>query len=150
MSGYGHHEQRPPLQQPYPQSYQRSPPQSSPYDHQNDYSYEHSGGYERGAYDRGGYDSSPSSGYAYPGPAGQGSGIYNASSNSLGPAGSSAAASGAATPTRSHHSYQSYSSDPFGDPHSVYSQRMDPSLGNLQFNPNDIDDDGDDQLGIVC
>ncbi|KAK5626709.1 hypothetical protein RRF57_002424 [Xylaria bambusicola] len=38
----------------------------------------------------------------------------------------------------------SFHSDPFRDPQLAYGQRMDPRLG--QFNPNDIDDDGDDGL----
>ncbi|KAI2627135.1 glycoside hydrolase superfamily [Xylaria nigripes] len=45
------------------------------------------------------------------------------------------------TPPRSLNSFHS---DPFGDPQISYGQRMDPRLG--QFNPNDIDDDGDDGL----
>ncbi|KAI5860949.1 glycoside hydrolase family 17 protein [Durotheca rogersii] len=45
------------------------------------------------------------------------------------------------TPTRSMHSHIS---DPFGDPQLAYGQRMGLGLG--QFNPNDIDDDGDDGL----
>ncbi|RYP49293.1 hypothetical protein DL768_004976 [Monosporascus sp. mg162] len=131
MSGY--HQQQPPPQNPYPQSYERPPPQSSsPYDQYNEQGYD-TGGYYRGAYDQRGYDQTPSSGHAYAGS----HGVYDTSSPSL-------AAPGTATPARSHHSYQSYSSDPFGDPHAVYSQRLDPSLG--QFNPNDIDDDGDDGL----
>lgn len=146
MSDYDHQQQRPPLHQPYPQSYQRDQPQPSPYDQPNDYSYDYSGtGYDRGAYDRSnGYDPSPPPGYGYA----AGQSAYDASSHSshsLGPV-SAAGASGTATPTRSHHSYQSYASDPFGDPHSVYTQRMDPSLGNLHINPNEIDDDGDDGL----
>ncbi|KAI0111145.1 glycoside hydrolase superfamily [Nemania sp. FL0031] len=45
------------------------------------------------------------------------------------------------TPTRSLNSFHS---DPFRDPQLAYGQRMDPRIG--QFNPNDIDDDGDDGL----
>ncbi|KAK7746561.1 hypothetical protein SLS62_009358 [Diatrype stigma] len=147
MNGYDQHQQ-PPLQQPYPQSYQRAQPQSSPYEQSTDPSDDYSGGgYDLGGYDRsGGYDASPSPGYGSGYASGHGA--YDASSHSshsLGPM-SAAGASGTATPTRSHHSYQSYASDPFGDPHSVYSQRMDPSLGNLHINPNEIDDDGDDGL----
>ncbi|KAI1091417.1 glycoside hydrolase family 17 protein [Rostrohypoxylon terebratum] len=66
------------------------------------------------------------------------------SSPSLAPAGAAAVTldpSGRGTPTRSVHSH---SSDPFRDPQMAYGQRMDPHLG--QFNPNDIDDDGDDGL----
>lgn len=49
--------------------------------------------------------------------------------------------SGQGTPTRSLHSH---ASDPFRDPQVAFGQRMDPNFG--QFNPNDIDDDGDDGL----
>ncbi|KAI0203329.1 glycoside hydrolase superfamily [Astrocystis sublimbata] len=61
------------------------------------------------------------------------------SSPSLAP--SLAPVTSGSTPTRSLNSFQS---DPFRDPHLAYGQRMDPRLG--QFNPNDIDDDGDDGL----
>ncbi|KAI0975656.1 glycoside hydrolase superfamily [Xylaria arbuscula] len=65
----------------------------------------------------------------YYGPVGHGS-----SSNLAPPA-------AASTPTRSLNSFHS---DPFRDPQMAYGQRMDPRLG--QFNPNDIDDDGDEGL----
>ncbi|KAI1298100.1 glycoside hydrolase superfamily [Xylaria venustula] len=65
----------------------------------------------------------------YYGPVGHGS-----SSNLAPPAAGS-------TPTRSLNSFHS---DPFRDPQMAYGQRMDPRLG--QFNPNDIDDDGDEGL----
>ncbi|KAI2463896.1 glycoside hydrolase family 17 protein [Annulohypoxylon bovei var. microspora] len=113
--------------QQYQQSYQDAPPQHHTYDD------------PRGAYgnDRG-YDMSPGYGPNSHGPPAQG---YN-SSPSLAPMGAAALThSGRGTPTRSVHSY---SSDPFRDPHMAYGQRMDPYLG--QFNPNDIDDDGDDGL----
>ncbi|KAI1100029.1 glycoside hydrolase family 17 protein [Jackrogersella minutella] len=116
-----------PYQQPqhqqslYPDAYQRAPPQHPPYDEPQGY-----------AYDRG-YDMSP--GYGPP------AHVYNASPG-LAPLGAAALShSSGGTPTRSIHSY---SSDPFRDPHMAYGQRMDPNLG--QFNPNDIDDDGDDGL----
>ncbi|KAI1419757.1 glycoside hydrolase superfamily [Xylaria sp. FL1777] len=64
----------------------------------------------------------------------QGAGGHGSSSNLAPPA-------AASTPTRSLNSFHS---DPFRDPQMAYGQRMDPRLG--QFNPNDIDDDGDDGL----
>ncbi|KAI0808789.1 glycoside hydrolase superfamily [Xylaria sp. FL0064] len=66
---------------------------------------------------------------AYQGPGGHGS-----SSNLALPV-------AASTPTRSLNSFHS---DPFRDPQLAYGQRMDPRIGH--FNPNDIDDDGDDGL----
>ncbi|KAI1343276.1 glycoside hydrolase superfamily [Xylariaceae sp. FL0016] len=51
---------------------------------------------------------------------------------------------GAAALAPSTRSVNSYSSDPFRDPHMAYGQRLEPSYG--QFNPNEIDDDGDDGL----
>ncbi|OTA92227.1 glycoside hydrolase family 17 protein [Hypoxylon sp. CO27-5] len=80
------------------------------------------------------------SGYS-PAPHGQPGQGYNSSPNLI-PLGAAAVShSGRGTPTRSVHSY---SSDPFRDPQLAYGQRLDPSLS--QFNPNDIDDDGDDGL----
>ncbi len=157
MNDYDHHPPQPSSRQPYPPayppSYRRTPPQLSPYDQPTDHGYNPHDGYDHGGYDQtygrtgydnghGGYDSSPSLAYGN----GGGHGAYDTSSHSLAPIGSAATASGTATPTRSHTSYQSYSSDPFGDPHAVYTQRLDPSLGNLHINPNEIDDDGDDGL----
>lgn len=110
----------------YPDGYQGGQPQQYAYDEPQGY-----------AYDRGN-ELSPGYGAGHYGPSAQ---AYN-SSPSLAPLGAAATAtSGSGTPTRSMHSY---SSDPFRDPHAAYGQRMDPSLG--QFNPNDIDDDGDDGL----
>ncbi|KAI1073528.1 glycoside hydrolase family 17 protein [Whalleya microplaca] len=116
-------------QPPYPPAYQRSPPQSSPYDEPQAH------GYDRG------YDQS--SGYYGADPYGQHDHGYS-STPSLAPSGALAVPnshSGSATPTRSTYSY---SSDPFRDPHMAYGPRMHNDLG--QFNPNDIDDDGDDGL----
>ncbi|KAI1391757.1 glycoside hydrolase family 17 protein [Hypoxylon trugodes] len=115
-----------------PAAYQRPPPppqqQQQPYDDPQSY-----------AYDRG-YDMSPGYGPG-PSPYGQPGHGYISSPNLL-PAGAAAMShSGRGTPTRS---MNSYSSDPFRDPHMAYGQRMDPGLG--QFNPNDIDDDGDEGL----
>ncbi|KAI0839360.1 glycoside hydrolase family 17 protein [Hypoxylon sp. FL0890] len=107
----------------YPDAHQRAPAQNHPYDEPQSYGYD-------GSYDM-------SQGY---GPAAHGQ-PYN-SSPSLAPLGAAAMPySGPGTPTRSVHSY---SSDPFRDPQLAYGQRIDPSLS--QFNPNDIDDDGDDGL----
>ncbi|OTA99606.1 glycoside hydrolase family 17 protein [Hypoxylon sp. CI-4A] len=87
-------------------------------------------------YDRS-YDAPPGYGPGSQVPSGQG----NNSSPRLAPSGGAAMShSGQGTPTRS---LNSYSSDPFGDPH-AYGRRIDPNLG--LFNPNDIDDDGDDGL----
>ncbi|KAI0886443.1 glycoside hydrolase family 17 protein [Annulohypoxylon maeteangense] len=109
-----------------PEAYQDVPSQHHTYD-------EPTGGYGN---DRS-YDMSPSYGPNAYSPAQ----AYN-SSPSLAPMGAAALShSGRGTPTRSVHSY---SSDPFRDPQMAYGQRMDPYLG--QFNPNDIDDDGDDGL----
>ncbi|KAI8631606.1 glycoside hydrolase superfamily [Xylariaceae sp. FL1651] len=115
-------------QQPtYPQVYQRAQPQTtSPEDPQ---SYGHDRDYEasRGNYEPGGH-----------GPYEHGHG----SSPNLVPLPAVASAhSSQGTPTRSLNSFHS---DPFRDPQMAYGQRMDPRLG--QFNPNDIDDDGDDGL----
>ncbi|KAI0105356.1 glycoside hydrolase family 17 protein [Hypoxylon sp. NC0597] len=89
-----------------------------------------------------GYDRSydMSSGYS-PAPHVQPGQGYNSSPNLVPLAAAAASHSGRGTPTRSVHSY---SSDPFRDPQLAYGQRLDPSLS--QFNPNDIDDDGDDGL----
>ncbi|ORY67537.1 glycoside hydrolase superfamily, partial [Pseudomassariella vexata] len=90
------------------------------------------------AYDNGYYDQSPalrSDPYAY------GAQHYHDSSPSLAPLGAAAFPSERGTPTRSRHSY---ASDPFEDPHSLYAQRLDPRVG--QVDPNDIMDDGDDGL----
>ncbi|KAI1778731.1 glycoside hydrolase family 17 protein [Hypoxylon cercidicola] len=109
----------------YPGPYQAAPPQHSSYDEPQGYANDQ------------GYDMSPGYGagnYGHPGQP------YH-SSPGLASLGTAASLSGRGTPTRSTHSY---SSDPFRDPHMAYGQRMDPSLG--QFNPNDIDDDGDDGL----
>ncbi|KAI1212127.1 glycoside hydrolase family 17 protein [Annulohypoxylon truncatum] len=119
---------QPQHQQPIypPEAYQDVPSQHHTYDD------------PRGSYgnDRS-YDMPPSYG---PNPYSPAQG-YN-SSPSLAPMGAAALTqSGRGTPTRSVHSY---SSDPFRDPHMAYGQRMDPYLG--VFNPNDIDDDGDDGL----
>ncbi|KAI1137665.1 glycoside hydrolase family 17 protein [Hypoxylon sp. FL0543] len=114
-----------PARASYPDAIQRAPAQSHPYDEPQGY------GYDRN------YDMPPGHGPAAHQP-GQG---YN-SSPSLTPLGAAAVSySGQGTPTRSVHSY---SSDPFRDPQLAYGQRIDPSLS--QFNPNDIDDDGDDGL----
>ncbi|KAI0010819.1 glycoside hydrolase family 17 protein [Xylariaceae sp. FL0662B] len=113
---------------PYPQAYQRSQPQDSPYDEPQAYGYDRS------------YDQPPGYGAA---PYGQYDHGYS-STPSLAPSGALAvphSGSGGGTPTRSIYSY---SSDPFRDPHMAYGHRMDTNLG--QFNPNDIDDDGDDGL----
>ncbi|XDG08158.1 hypothetical protein ABKA04_007773 [Annulohypoxylon sp. FPYF3050] len=109
-----------------PEAYQDVPSQHHPYDdprsgYENDRTYDMSPGYGPNPY-------TPAQGYN--------------SSLSLAPAGAAALnPSGQGTPTRSVHSH---SSDPFRDPQMAYGQRMDPHLG--QFNPNDIDDDGDDGL----
>ncbi|KAI1372515.1 glycoside hydrolase family 17 protein [Hypoxylon crocopeplum] len=113
----------------YSDAHPRAPPQHHrPYDETQGYGYD------------GGYDRSPGYG-AGASPYGPPAQAYN-SSPSLVPLGAAAVShSGRGTPTRSVHSY---SSDPFRDPQMAYGQRMDPNLG--QFNPNDIDDDGDDGL----
>ncbi|KAI0376765.1 glycoside hydrolase family 17 protein [Hypomontagnella monticulosa] len=112
--------QQPYTEQPYTDAYQHTPP------HPQHRAYEDTQG---SAYDRG-----------YGMPTGYGPGPHGPPG--LTPAAAAAVShSGRGTPTRSMHSY---SSDPFRDPQMAYGQRMDPSLG--QFNPNDIDDDGDDGL----
>ncbi|KAI2615310.1 glycoside hydrolase family 17 protein [Hypoxylon sp. NC1633] len=121
-------------QSAYSDAYQRAPPQNHSYDEQQGYGYDRS------------YDTSP--GYGAGASAGAGADPYGqhtpgySSTPSLAPMGAAALShSGRGTPTRSVHSY---SSDPFRDPQMAYGQRMDSNLG--QFNPNDIDDDGDDGL----
>ncbi|KAI1260371.1 glycoside hydrolase superfamily [Xylariaceae sp. FL1019] len=122
--------QRQQPQRPYPQVYQRDQPQYSPDDelHNNSYhqNYDapqgYSGNSAQSPYDHGHGSANslagvPAAGYAY-----SGSG-YDNSVRSV---------------NSSHHS------DPFGDPQLAYGQRMDPRFGH--FNPNDIDDDGDDGL----
>ncbi|KAI8959403.1 glycoside hydrolase family 17 protein [Daldinia sp. FL1419] len=112
-------------QAPYSDAYQNSPPEHAPYDEPRSYAYDRS-------YDVPGHGSGPynSSGQTYD------------SSPSLTQSGTAAVShSGQGTPARG---VPSYPGDPFRDPHLAYGQRMDPRLG--QFNPNDIDDDGDDGL----
>ncbi|KAK6956045.1 hypothetical protein Daesc_001315 [Daldinia eschscholtzii] len=110
-------------QAPYSDAYQTS---EAPYDEAQNH-----------AHDRN-YDASTGYGSAPYGSSGQ---VYD-SSPSLVPSGTAAASrSGQGTPTRG---MSGYSSDPFLDPHMAYGRRLDPGLG--QFNPNDIDDDGDDGL----
>ena len=94
-------------QPPYPQVYQRTQPQNTP--------------------------------YAEAQPYGHNQPYQNPSTHSSSP--NLAPPFAASTPTRSMNSFQS---DPFRDPQLAYGQRMDPRMG--QFNPNDIDDDGDEGL----
>ncbi|CAJ2503374.1 Uu.00g107680.m01.CDS01 [Anthostomella pinea] len=124
MRGPQQYQQQP----PYPQAYQRPQPQQTAYD-DDDHAY----GYDRGYGMTPGYGTSGHNPYEH----------SYASSPHLAPLGVGAALShsGRGTPTRS---VNSYSSDPFRDPHLAYGQRMDPNYG--QFNPNDIEDDGDDGL----
>ncbi|KAI1472141.1 glycoside hydrolase family 17 protein [Daldinia caldariorum] len=119
--------QEPQRQQvPYSDAYQTTLPPEAPYDQSQNH-----------AYDRN-YDTPQGYGSAPYGPLDQ---VYN-SSPSLTPSGTAAMShSGQGTPTRG---MPGYSSDPFRDPRMAYGRRMDPALD--QFNPNDIDDDGDDGL----
>ncbi|KAI1765661.1 glycoside hydrolase family 17 protein [Hypoxylon sp. FL1150] len=120
-------------QQPlYSNDHQTPALQHSSYDEPQGYAYGQ--GYEQG------YDVPPGYGagnYGHPTQSSQPNQPYQSSASLAPPSGDG----GRGTPTRSMHSY---SSDPFRDPHMAYGQRMDPNLG--QFNPNDIDDDGDDGL----
>ncbi|KAI1658567.1 glycoside hydrolase family 17 protein [Daldinia decipiens] len=110
----------------YTNAYQATPSEQAPYDEPRTYAYDRS------------YDTSPGYGPGPYLPSGQ---AYN-SSPSLAPLATAAAPhSGQGTPTWG---MPGYSGDPFRDLPMAYGQRMDPRLG--QFNPNDIDDDGDDGL----
>ncbi|KAI0844278.1 glycoside hydrolase family 17 protein [Daldinia vernicosa] len=113
-------------QAPYSDVYQATPSEQAPYDEPQSHAYDRS------------YDTSPGYGSGPYLPSGQ---TYN-SSPSLAPSVTAAMShSGQGTPTWG---MPGYSGDPFRDPHMAYGQRMDPRLG--EFNPNDIDDDGDDGL----
>ncbi|KAI1809119.1 glycoside hydrolase superfamily [Poronia punctata] len=103
-----------------PQVYQRSAGQTVPYGDVQPWAQDH--GYETS---QGYYASDNQNPYTL------GRGL--ASSPNITPSGP--------TPTRSLNSFHS---DPFRDPQVAYGQRMDPRLG--QFDPNEIDDDGDEGL----
>ncbi|KAI5918447.1 glycoside hydrolase superfamily [Camillea tinctor] len=122
---------QPQQQQPYysPPPYQQpQPPPQPPYDDHQPYGYGYDPGYDA-PQNYSSYDRASASSHLTPSAA-------SAASATSGPAvGGAAMSMGSGTPRRSVHSY---ASDPFRDP------RNDFGMG--QFNPNDIDDDGDEGL----
>lgn len=137
--GYGHGQHGYGQQEYAHPAHERPQPQSAPYDQ------------PYGTYD--GYDQGYNQGYGQD--YGHGQGYGQQQPNQREPYGApnqydssphlaAALPSGANTPARSQHSYNSYASDPFDDRRYVYGQRLDPRVGVV--NPNDIMDDGDDGL----
>ncbi|KAI1505996.1 glycoside hydrolase family 17 protein [Biscogniauxia marginata] len=132
MRGAQQYQQQPPYSSP--PAYQRSQPSQPPYDGHRGYGYGYDQGYD-GSQRYGSYDhASGSSPHLTPSAA-------SGASGASGAAGAAAISIGSGTPRRSVHSY---ASDPFRDPQMAYGPRMDLGMG--QFNPNDIDDDGDEGL----